>query len=122
MAAESEIRSLLDEWNAALQTRDAGRVAELYATDAILLPTVSNTVRHNHAEISAYFGHFCAKGPRGVIDEANVRIFADVAISSGLYSFSFADGGSAQARFTFACRRAGDGWEIIEHHSSRMPE
>ena len=52
---KSEITALFDQWNSALQTGDPKQVAALYAADAILLPTVSNQVRHNHAEIEDYF-------------------------------------------------------------------
>lgn len=38
------IASLFDEWNAALATKDPQQVANLYAHDAVLLPTVSNEV------------------------------------------------------------------------------
>lgn len=47
-----ELRDLsrqFDRWNAALQTRDPETVASLYAPDGILLPTVSNKVRTDHA-------------------------------------------------------------------------
>lgn len=122
MVSGTEILKLFDEWNAALQIGDPGRVAEMYAADAILLPTISNKVRHDHEEIRDYFELFLAKGPKGVIDEANVRVFGDLAINSGLYTFSFADGSVVAARFTFVYRRSGDQWLIVEHHSSRMPE
>ena len=119
----SEISALFDQWNAALQTGDAKNVAALYdETDGILLPTVSNQVRHNRAEIEDYFVHFCAKGPKGVIDEANIRIFGDLAINSGVYTFTFADGVSVQARYTFVYKLRGKNWMIVEHHSSAMPE
>ena len=78
----TEITSLFDQWNAALQTGEPKNVAALYENNAILLPTVSNQVRHNHAEIEDYFVAFLAKGPKGTIDESNVRIFEDVAINS----------------------------------------
>lgn len=122
MSAESEILALIDQWNEALKSGDADRVTALYASDAILLPTLSNKVRHNHAEIRDYFEHVVAMGPSGVIDEANVRVFGDLAISSGLYTFALADGSSVSGRFTYVCRKSPDGWRIIEHHSSRMPE
>ena len=73
--SKNEIAALFDEWNNALQTGDPKKVAALYESDGILLPTVSNKVRHNHAEIEDYFVHFLAKGPVGKIDEANIRIF-----------------------------------------------
>ena len=119
---KNDITVLFEQWNSALQTGDPKQVAALYATDAILLPTVSNKVRHNHAEIEDYFVHFLAKGPKGVIDESNVRIFGDLSINSGVYTFSFNDGASVQARFTFVYRWDVQRWLIVEHHSSAMPE
>jgi uncharacterized protein (TIGR02246 family) len=89
MMEKGEITVLFDQWNSALQTGDPKQVAALYATDAILLPTVSNQVRHNHQEIEDYFVHFLAKGPQGKIDESNVRIIDDIAINSGVYTFTF---------------------------------
>ena len=119
---EKEIKALFDEWNGALGTGDPQKVAKLYETNSILLPTVSNQVRHNHSEIEDYFVHFCAKGPVGKIDEANVRTFGQLAINSGVYTFTFKDGSAVQARFTFVYRWNGQRWMIVEHHSSRMPE
>lgn len=120
--SELDITALFETWNSALQTGDPKQVAALYAADAILLPTVSNRVRHNHEEIEDYFVQFLAKGPSGKIDEANVRIFGDLAINSGVYTFTFSDGAMVTARFTYVYRRDSDDWKIIEHHSSAMPE
>lgn len=117
-----EIESLFDEWNNALKQGDAKKVTALYADNAILLPTVSNTVRHNKEEIENYFIEFLRLGPSGKIDESNVRIFDQLAINSGVYTFSFNDGIEVTARFTFVYRRNKERWEIIEHHSSKMPE
>lgn len=119
---QEEILSQFEAWNSALQTGEPGNVAALYASDGILLPTLSNKVRHNHEEIKDYFVHFLAKGPVGKIDEANVRLFGEIAINSGVYTFTFKDGSAAQARFTFVYRKDGDRWMITEHHSSQMPE
>ncbi|BFM17739.1 hypothetical protein R50073_39220 [Maricurvus nonylphenolicus] len=119
---EKEIVALFEEWNNALQTGNPKNVVALYETNAILLPTVSNQVRHNHAEIEDYFVHFLAKGPKGEINESNVRTFGDIAINSGVYTFTFSDGASVQARFSYMYRWNGQRWMIIEHHSSAMPE
>ena len=120
--SEKDILALFDEWNSALQTKDPKNVATLYETNGILLPTVSNKVRYNPEEVADYFVNFCAKGPKGKIDEANVRIFGDLAINSGIYTFTFEDGSSMTARFTFVYRWNGQRWMIVEHHSSQMPE
>jgi uncharacterized protein (TIGR02246 family) len=116
------ITTLFEQWNSALQTGDPKKVTALYETNAILLPTVSNQVRHNHEEIEDYFVNFLAKGPKGTINESNVRTFGDLAINSGVYTFTFNDGASVQARFTYVYRWSGEDWKIIEHHSSAMPE
>jgi len=124
MSTKNEITDLFEMWNKALQTEDPANVVACYAADAILLPTVSAQVRHNHDEIRDYFVHFLAKKPRGRITEHNIRIYDNIAINSGLYTFSLeADGvrADAAARFTFVYRKDEDGWLIIEHHSSILP-
>ena len=112
--SNNEILPLFNEWNNALQTGDPKKVAALYESNAILLPTVSNKVRHNHEEIEDYFVHFLAKGPQGKIDEANVRTFGNLAINSGVYTFTFSDGAVVQARYTFVYRWNGQNWMIVE--------
>ena len=118
----SDILNLFKQWNDALATGNPKAVAALYATDAILLPTLSNKVRHNHEEIADYFVNFLAKSPQGEINEHNIRVHGELAINSGVYTFTFGDGSSAKARFTYVYRKEDDGWKIIEHHSSQMPE
>ena len=117
-----DITALFEQWNQALQTGDPKKVVVLYAENATLLPTVSNQVRHNHAEIEDYFVSFLAKGPQGQLEEQNIRIFDDLAINSGTYLFSFKDGAQVMARYTYVYQNIDGQWKIIEHHSSAMPE
>ena len=112
---------LFNAWNRALQSGDPERVTELYAPDAVLVPTLSNQIRHNHAEIHDYFVHFLRKGPTGIVNESNTRTFDQLLINSGIYTFAVGDGTSLQGRFTFVYRWNGERWRIIEHHSSLMP-
>jgi uncharacterized protein (TIGR02246 family) len=124
-ANKEDIAKLFDKWNAALQTGKPDEVVKLYAPKAILLPTVSNKVRHNHAEIKDYFEHFLEYNPMGKINEQNIRVYGTVAINSGIYTFKLTKDGKAnevQARYTFVYHRQGDDWLIVEHHSSAMPE
>ena len=118
----SEITSLFDEWNYALQIGDPKVISALYEKESILLPTISNKVRHNHGEIEDYFEIFLSRTPKGQLNESNIRIFDDIAINSGTYTFTFGDNTSTQARFTYVYRWNGQRWMIIEHHSSAMPE
>lgn len=121
MTRESVVQ-LFERWNEALQTGDPKQVVSLYHPEATLLPTVSNQVRHNHQEIEDYFVSFLQKQPSGVIEEANVRLFDDLAINSGVYTFSFGDGSQVTARYTYVYQQVDGQWLIIEHHSSMMPE
>ncbi len=124
--AKSQIVALFDQWNSSLATGDPEKVADNYAPDAILIPTVSNKVRHDRHEIANYFEHFLELKPRGALVECNVRVYGDIAINSGTYDFTVVkDGKEAiiKARFTFVYRKGSDGkWLIVEHHSSAMPE
>ena len=119
---KNEVLALFEEWNNALKTGDPEKVANLYAPGAILLPTMSNKVRHNHDEIKDYFVHFVANKPVGEILESNIREYVEFVINSGIYQFTFQDGSALKARFTYAYTRVNDRWMIIEHHSSQMPE
>ena len=124
MSTKNEISDQFVMWNDALQTGDPDNVVACYTADAILLPTVSAKVRHNHDEIRDYFVHFLSKKPNGRIIEQNIRIYDTIAINSGLYTFSLMEDGvhtDVAARFTFVYGKYEDGWLIIEHHSSILP-
>jgi uncharacterized protein (TIGR02246 family) len=124
--AKPQIVALFDQWNNSLATGNPEAVAENYAPDAILIPTVSNKVRHDRHEIADYFEHFLQLKPKGSLVESNVRIFGDLAINSGTYDFKIVKDGKesvVKARFTFVYKKGSDGkWLIVEHHSSAMPE
>ena len=120
---EEQVIALFGDWNDALATGDPDVVTNMYAEDAVLLPTVSNQVRHNHAEIRDYFVAFLAKQPQGVITESNARVLSDtLATNAGVYVFTFRDGSTVSARFNYTYELRGGAWKIIQHHSSAMPE
>ena len=120
---DARVLDLFEDWNDALKTLNPDTVTALYADDAVLLPTVSNQVRHNHEEIRDYFEGFLQKSPQGVIDEFNVNILSEAhATNSGIYTFTFGDGSKVRARFSYLYGATEDGWNILQHHSSAMPE
>ena len=121
---EADILALFAQWNRSLATCDAAKVDANYARDAVLIPTLSNQIRHTPAERIAYFKEeFLPKKPSGKIDKHYLKCIGDVAINSGLYTFTFGDGTKAAARYTFVYQKQRDGkWLIIEHHSSKMPK
>lgn len=122
-ASESEIASLFNRWNQALQTGDAHKVVELYAERSILLPTLSNKPRLTSAEKEEYFRHFLKNRPSASIDLREIEVGCDMAVDSGLYTFTFAKtGDKVSARYSFTYSWDGSKWLIVSHHSSLMPE
>jgi len=64
---KADVAALFEQWDQLLQTGKPSEVAKNYADDGILIPTVSNRVRHTHAEIEDYFKHFLTLKPNGRI-------------------------------------------------------
>jgi uncharacterized protein (TIGR02246 family) len=124
-----EVADLFNQWNAALATLDPEKVADMYAEESVLLPTVSNEVRTDRAGKIRYFTDFLKLKPQGVINESHVRFLSpakDVASNAGVYTFTLIKEGKptkVQARFSYIYHKQADGtWKIKEHHSSAMPE
>jgi uncharacterized protein (TIGR02246 family) len=126
--SKKQIAALFTTWNAALQTGDADKVANLYAKDAVLLPTVSNKVRTNHAEIVDYFEHFLQNKPVGKKVQTIVNVLdTNSAIDTGVYEFTLTDPKTGakrvvEARYTYTYEKLDGQWKIVNHHSSAMPE
>ena len=121
--SEAEIAALFNRWNQALQDGDPKKVVALYAEKSILLPTVSNKPRLTIAEKEDYFQHFLEKYPSGKIEMRRITIGCNMAVDSGLYTFTFAKTGErVNARYSFTYKWDGLKWLIVSHHSSVMPE
>lgn len=124
-SSTEEIESLFQRWNQSLQTGKPEKVAANYANNAVLLATVSNHVLNSPREIREYFETFLKMKPYGKINEQNIRIYCDLAINSGIYTFNLTNHNQVnqvKARYTFVYRKIGDNWLIVEHHSSAIPE
>ncbi|GAA2764044.1 hypothetical protein GCM10010103_30850 [Streptomyces paradoxus] len=126
---KTQVLGLFDQWNAALQTGDPKKVADLYAKDAVLLPTVSNQVRTDRAGIVDYFEHFLQNKPKGTKIESVVNVLdRDTVIDTGVYEFALTDHDTGEkstvkARYTYAYEKQPNGkWLIVNHHSSKMPQ
>ncbi|MFF6980400.1 SgcJ/EcaC family oxidoreductase [Streptomyces sp. NPDC008343] len=126
--SEKQVAGLFDQWNRTLQTGDPENVADLYASDAVLLPTVSNQVRADHAAIVDYFEHFLANKPVGKKIETHINVLDNNSvIDAGTYQFTLTDPETGEksvvkARYTYAYEKRGGEWLIVNHHSSKMPE
>jgi uncharacterized protein (TIGR02246 family) len=124
--SQEQVTELFDTWNETLATGDPEAVADLYAPDAVLLPTVSNTVRTDRAGIVDYFTGFLPSKPSAVIEQSVVTVLdADNAIDTGVYRFTMNKPEGTEivdARYTFVYEKRDGEWLIVNHHSSEMPE
>jgi uncharacterized protein (TIGR02246 family) len=121
-----EVTGLFDSWNQTLATGNPELVADRYAPDAVLEPTVSNVVRTDRAGIVDYFEHFLENKPKSQILESHIKVLGpNAAIDVGTYRFDLTTDGqqrTVDARYTFVYEKVGDEWLIVNHHSSAMPE
>lgn len=121
--SEAEIAALFDRWNQSLQTGVPHKVVEHYAPRSVLLPTVSNKPRLTAQEKADYFHHFLENKPVGVIDSRTIELGCNMAVDSGLYTFTFQKtGAKVGARYSYVYRWTGTQWLISSHHSSALPE
>lgn len=123
--SKREITAQFAKWNAALASHDPAKVADLYAPNAVLLPTLSNVVRTNRAGLIDYFEEFLAKNPKGTLTQEIVTVLDDdTAINTGVYRFDLTIDGhpsAVDARYTFVYEKRHGRWLITNHHSSAMP-
>ncbi len=123
---ERAVRAATAEWIETFNSRDAARIAALYAPEAVFLGTISPTIRTTPEQILEYFVASATRRPtlRMTLGEQHVRVYGDVAFNSGFYTSRFVQDGREivnPMRFSFAYRRSGDRWMIVNHHSSRIP-
>ncbi|MFJ2828977.1 SgcJ/EcaC family oxidoreductase [Streptomyces sp. NPDC087263] len=123
----AEIAGLFDGWRAALATGDPEIVADRYASDAVLLPTLSPEIRTDRAGIVDYMTSFLAKKPVASKVQTVIKVLDNnEAIDTGLYEFQLTDPdtgvvSTVEARYTFEYEKLDGHWLIENHHSSLLP-
>ena len=102
---------------------DSENVAKRYASNAVLLPSVSDVPRTDHASIKEYFDTFLKLKPQGVILESFATTGSDWCKDVGIYEFTMGETGEKiKARYSFVYVKEMGEWKITHHHSSPMPE
>jgi uncharacterized protein (TIGR02246 family) len=127
MASQAQVDKLFTDFNSSWAAKDPAAVTALFAKDAVLLATVSNQPRINHAEINDYFVGFLAKNPAATIDSSSYKMACNTAARMGTWTVTFTDKATGaktdvKARYTFMYRPEGGTWKIDHLHSSMMPE
>lgn len=125
-ASKQQIADLTQQWAAGMTAHDMDRVVALYDSDAVLWGTRSPTIRTSPEKVREYFGLLKTVPPdyKGVIGEQHIRVYGDIAVNSGTYTFSETRDGKPlirPARFSMVYRYHDGRWHIIDHHSSAVP-
>ena len=112
---------MLDTWVEKIRTNDPKQVASLYHDDGLLLGTFSDIERKGHDLILEYFENLLKSKVDVEIITEYKHESDSLVTNSGLYNF-IVDGKTVNARFSFVFIKIGDGWKILSHHSSVLPE
>jgi hypothetical protein len=112
-------------WANAYNSRDPARIAAQYAPNAVFWGTTAKTIANTPQAIAEYFKS-APQNPqaRVTFGPENIHMWGDLATNSGYYTFNdVRDGKPVQvpARYTMVFRHDGVRWQIVEHHSSRIP-
>ncbi len=122
----TQVEAQFSQFNDAWATRDPDRVTQLFARDAVLLATISNTPRTDHAGIRDYFVSFLRGAPVGTINTSTVHVGCNIATRVGTWTVNIANAegqrSDVRARYSFIYRYENGRWVIAHLHSSMMPE
>ncbi len=119
-----EIIDNMSRWASSFSENKPDNICALYDKDASLLGTLSPINRDSAELIREYFEQIFQYQDRYVeFGASSIRLFGDIAISNGQYTFKWfnEEEVTVVARFSFVFIKKGERWSIIEHHSSIMP-
>jgi len=125
---KEDVAAATRNWAEGMTDHDAERVVKLYDPEAILWGTRSPSLRKDPAKVREYFGILQTVPPsyKAILGEQNIRVYGDIAINTGAYTFSEMRDGKEilrPARFSFVYHKNPAGqWLIVDHHSSAVPE
>ena len=127
VVSQAQVESLFTDFNNAWATKNPDTVTSLFTRDAVLLATVSNTPRTDHAGIRDYFVGFLKPSPVGTINTSTIKMGCNTAARVGTWTVTVTDAATGaetdiKARYSFLYRMEDGKWKIDHLHSSKMPE
>ena len=123
-------RSFPRRWGARVSAGDAKGALQLYAKNAVLVPTYGASILQGHKELAGYFKQFMSRPNLQVlVTDIVLRRTGPTPVLSGFYTFTWGQGGPSEraaARYTYVLEpvRSSSGdldWRIITHNSSVVP-
>lgn len=126
-ATAAQLDAQFTAFNNAWATRNPDTVTALFDDDAVLLATVANQPRTDHAGIRDYFVSFLKKSPVASIDSSTIKSGCNWALRAGTWTVTLTDPQTAaktavKARYSFLYQFEDGQWKIEHLHSSAMPE
>ncbi|WP_207178222.1 nuclear transport factor 2 family protein [Methylobacterium indicum] len=124
----TEANKALQTWVQNVSRRDIDAVLDLYAPDAILVPTLSDDVREREDSRRRYFEMFLANEGLScgiTVQKGRVSARLGTVVIGGLYCFTMVREGRTEivpARFLFTFEEIDGRWLITGHHSSQAVE
>jgi uncharacterized protein (TIGR02246 family) len=123
MAGPAEdANAVIDRWSATYSANDQEALVKLYASDAVLLGTVSPVINVGTEAIRAYFARLPGSGNKNKIEDRRTIVLSDDAVlGAGFYEFTGMQDGKLvprPSRFTMVVAKRGGQWMIVHHHSS----
>ena len=123
--SSQDIIENMAHWVSSFSEDTSKNICSLYDEQASLWATLSPIKRDSASLIKDYFNQIFKYSNRYVeITDSNIRLFGDVAICNGQYTFSWFNEDVkviTAARFSFVYINKEGSWLIIEHHSSFIP-
>jgi hypothetical protein len=115
----------MENWLSSFSEDIPDNLCALYDEKAFLWGTLSQLKLDNTTLIKDYFKKiFKYKNRCVVFNDSNIRIFGDIGICNGHYTFKWINEGveiTTEARFSFVYRKKHGRCFIIDHHSSVIP-
>src|SRR5262249_21986677 len=124
VSAKDQVAAMTAGWVEAFNKRDLGRLTALYDNDAVLWGIASQRMSVGPAAPAEHFKGASRAGGRVTLGEQQIRVYGDVAIDTGSYTFWESRDGkpvAVPARYTLVYRHRDDRWLIVDHHSSLVP-
>lgn len=123
---EEQVNGLFEQFNAGFQTRNPDVMVPLFSENAVLLPTVSGTMRTDAAGIRDYFVSFLPNRPFGTITESETTLGCNMATRVGNWTVRLTNPTTGEtsdvsARFSFIYVYENGAWKIAHLHSSARP-
>lgn len=123
---KEDVAATTQAWVDAMNSHNKDAVVALYDKEAALWGTRSPTLRDSPAAVSDYFKILDTVPPsyKVVLDEQRIRVYGDIAINTGRYTFSELKDDKPlvrPARFSFVFLNRNGRWLIVDHHSSAVP-